>query len=327
MPPRAPVAAAFPGPLIVLIVVMASAVWWLPAVGLYPYLGVEIAVFMLYAQGYNLLLGHSGLPSFGHGAFFGIGAYAFGLVQKHVIVNLWVDLFAAVVAAALAGALVAAFISHRRGIYYALLTIAFGQVAWFVAIKWHSITGGEDGLLNLKRPPLELPFGRWSIASNEALFLFVLALLVLVILGCWRFVHSPAGRVLACIRQNETRARFLGHRVWRFKFAVFVLSTAIAGLAGALFAMAQQSAYPNVMSLHQSGFVVMMVLVGGGLASFWGPVVGAAFFILARDLFGAYTETWLFWYGLTFMALVLWKPEGIAGIGRDLIRRFTRTRR
>jgi branched-chain amino acid transport system permease protein len=303
---------------------MVAAPWWLPAIGLYPYLAVEIAIWMLYAQGYNLLLGHSGLPSFGHGAFFGIGAYAFGLVQKHVAANLWLDLGGAVLAAALAGALVAAFISHRRGIYYALLTIAFGQVAWFVAIKWHSVTGGEDGLLNLKRPPADFGFAQVAIASNEALFLFVLVLLALVVLGCWRFVHSPAGRVLGCIRQNEMRARFLGYRVWLFKFWVFVLSTAIAGLAGGLFAMAQQSAYPNVMSLHQSGFVVMMVLVGGGLASFWGPLVGAAFFILARDLLGAYTETWLLWYGLLFMLLVLWKPEGIAGLGRDLIARARR---
>jgi branched-chain amino acid transport system permease protein len=322
--PRAPAAATVPAPLIVLVLLMASAPWWLPRVGLYPYLGVEIAIWMLYAQGYNLLLGHSGLPSFGHGAFFGIGAYAFGLTQRHVAANLWLDLGAGIVLAAIVGALVGAFISHRRGIYYALLTIAFGQVAWFIAIKWHSVTGGEDGLLNLRRPPADFGFASVSLASNEALFLFVLALLVAVVLGCWRFVHSPAGRVLACIRQNELRARFLGYRVWWFKFWVFVLSCAIAGLAGALFAMAQQSAYPNVMSLHQSGFVVMMVLVGGGLASFWGPLVGAAFFILARDLLGAYTETWLFWYGLVFMAVVLWKPEGLAGIGRSLVRAVRR---
>jgi branched-chain amino acid transport system permease protein len=114
------------------------------------------------------------------------------------------------------------------------------------------------------------------------------------------------------------RARFLGYRVWICKWLVFVVSAAIAGLAGALFAMAQQSAYPNVMSLHQSGFVVMMVLIGGGLVSFWGPLVGATFFILARDLLGAYTETWLLWYGLLFMAIVLWKPEGLAGLGREI---------
>ncbi|MEO8486651.1 MAG: branched-chain amino acid ABC transporter permease [Betaproteobacteria bacterium] len=305
-------------PLLLLCAILGTAWWWLPRVGLYPYLGVEIAVWMVYAMGYNLLLGHSGLPSFGHGAFFGIGAYGFGLVQKHLVANLWLDLAGAVLAAALAGAIVAAFISHRRGIYYALLTIAFGQVAWFVSIKWHSVTGGEDGLLNLARLPADFGFASFDLRTNEALIAFVLVALSFVILACWRIVHSRYGRALACIRQNEMRARFLGYPVWRCKFSIFVISAAIAGLAGALFAMAQQSAYPNVMSLHQSGLVVMMVLVGGGLVSFWGPIVGAAFFILARDLLGAYTETWLFWYGLVFIAVVLFKPEGLAGIGRDV---------
>ena len=315
-------AALVPAPLIALVAILGTAWWWLPKVGLYPYLGVEIAIWMVYAMGYNLLLGHSGLPSFGHGAFFGIGAYGFGLAQKHLVANLWLDLGAGVLAAALAGAIVAAFISHRRGIYYALLTIAFGQVAWFVAIKWHSVLGGEDGLLNLKRLPADLGVATFDLKSNEALLAFVLVALVLVTLFCWRVTHSRYGRALACIRQNEVRARFLGYRVWRCKASIFVISAAIAGLAGALFAMAQQSAYPNVMSLHQSGLVVMMVLVGGGLVSFWGPIVGAAFFILARDLLGAYTETWLFWYGLVFMAVVLFKPEGLAGIGRDAAARW-----
>jgi len=314
-------AARVPVPLVVLVAVLGTAPWWLPAVGLYPYLGVEIAVWMVYAMGYNLLLGQSGLPSFGHGAFFGIGAYGFGLVQKHLAANLWIDLAAAVLVAALAGAIVAAFISHRRGIYYALLTIAFGQVAWFVAIKWHSVTGGEDGLLNLKRLPADFGFVAFDLKSNEALIAFVLVALALVVFACWRIVHSRYGRALACVRQNETRARFVGYPVWRLKFSIFVVASSIAGFAGALFAMAQQSAYPNVMSLHQSGFVVMMVLVGGGLTSFWGPLIGAAFFILARDLLGAYTETWLLWYGLLFMAVVLWKPEGLAGIFGDVVRR------
>jgi branched-chain amino acid transport system permease protein len=109
------------------------------------------------------------------------------------------------------------------------------------------------------------------------------------------------------------RAAFIGHNVWLHKWLAFVISASIAGLAGSLFAMAQQSAYPNVMSLHNSGFVVMMVLVGGGLVSFWGPVLGALVFILARDLLGAYTETWLLWYGLLFIAMVLFQPEGLAG--------------
>jgi branched-chain amino acid transport system permease protein len=294
--------------------VLATTPLWLGALGLYQYLALEIVIWMMFALGYNLLLGQAGLPSFGHGAYFGVGAYGFGLAQKLVAANLWIDLGLAVLAATLAGAAVAAFISHRRGIYYALLTIAFGQVFWFVAIKWHSVTGGEDGLLNLRRLPADLGVAQVSLVSNEALFYFALVLFALVVVGLWRLVHSPFGRILHAVKQNETRAAFIGHNVWLYKWLAFVISAAVAGLAGALFAMAQQSAYPNVMSLHNSGFVVMMVLIGGGLVSFWGPVIGAAFFILARDLLGAYTETWLLWYGLVFIAMVLFQPEGIAGI-------------
>ena len=303
-----------PLPMLALFAALVSTPLWLAKIGLYQYLALEIMIWMLYALGYNLLLGYGGLPSFGHGAFFGIGAYAFGLLQLHVLANLWVDLAGAALVAAALGALVGAFISHRRGIYYALLTIAFGQVFWFVAIKWHSVTGGEDGLLNLKRLPADFGFVAFDLKSNVALFYVAFGVFAIVVIALWRLVHSPFGRVLSAIKQNETRAAFLGYNVWLYKWLAFVISSGIAGLAGALFAMAQQSAYPNVMSLHSSGFVVMMVLIGGGLVSFWGPVLGALFFILARDLLGAYTETWLLWYGLLFMAIVLWKPEGIAGI-------------
>ena len=303
---RAPL---FPLPLVLAAVALGTAPWWVSRVGLYPYLAVEVVVWMIFALGYNLLLGHAGLPSFGHGAFFGVGAYAFGLAQLKAGAGLGLALAAGVGAAALAGAVVAAFISHRRGIYYALLTIAFGQVLWFIAFKWHGVTGGEDGLLNIRRPAF--------LATNEALLLFALALFVAVALALWRLVHSPYGRVLGAVRQNETRAAFAGHNTWIYKWSAFVISCAVAGLAGALFALAQQSAYPNVMSLHNSGFIVMMVLVGGGLVSFWGPLAGVAFFLLARDLLGAYTETWLLWFGLLFMAMVVFKPEGIAGMWRD----------
>jgi branched-chain amino acid transport system permease protein len=313
--PRAPLVTSAH---VVAAVVLGTAPLWISKVGLYPYLAVEIMVWMIFALGYNLLLGYGGLPSFGHGAFLGLGAYAFGLAQLKGGAGLWGALFAAVAVAAVAGALVGAFISHRRGIYYALLTIAFGQVFWFVAIKWHSVTGGEDGLLNIKRPVLDLGFAQFSLSSNAALLYFTLAVFMLVTIFLWRLIHSPWGRVLRAVKQNETRAAFIGHNVWLAKWSAFVVSCAIAGIAGGLFAMAQQSAYPNVMSLHNSGFVVMMVLVGGGLVSFWGPVIGAAFFILARDLLGAYTEAWLLWYGLLFMAMVLFKPEGIAGIYRSL---------
>ena len=311
-PPRyAPLVTA---PMLITVAVLATTPLWLKQLGLYQYLALEIMIWMLFALGHNLLLGYGGLPSFGHGAYFGIGAYAFGLLQLKAGAGLMTGLLGAILVSALLGALVAAFISHRRGIYYALLTIAFGQVFWFVAVKWHSVTGGEDGLLNIKRPDLLLGFVDIPLRSNEAIFYFALVVFAVALIALWRLVHSPFGRVLRAIKQNEMRASFVGHNVWLYKWLAFTLSASIAGLAGALFAMAQQSAYPNVMSLHNSGYVVMMVLIGGGLVSFWGPVIGALVFILSRDLLGAYTETWLLWFGLVFIAMVLFQPNGVAGI-------------
>jgi branched-chain amino acid transport system permease protein len=290
---------------------------WIGAVGLYPYLGVEILIWALYALSFNLLLGYTGLPSFGHGAYFGIGAYAFGLAQFNLAANLWLCLAAAIAAAAIAGAVVAAFISHRRGIYYALMTIAFGQIFWFIAIKAHAVTGGEDGLLKIARLPADLGFVSFDLAGNTQLYYFVFAVFAVAAMALWRLVHSPFGRILQAIKQNETRATFVGYNVWLYKFSAFTLSAALSGLCGGLFAMAQASAYPDVMSLHYSGYVVMMTLVGGGFVSFWGPVVGAAAFFLARDVIGALTTSWMLWFGLLFMLVVLFRPEGLAGLWQD----------
>ena len=260
------------------------------------------------------MLGTAGLPSFGHGAYFGIGAYAFGLCQFNVVANLWICLAAAFAVAGLAGALVALFISHRRGIYYAFMTIAFGQIFWTLAIKSHKVTGGEDGLLKIARLPADLGVRVVRSRRQCGVLLFrarrVRARRHRLL---WRLVHSPYGRVIAAIKQSETRAAHLGYNVWLYKASIFTLSAAVSGFAGGLFAMAQLAAFPDVMSLHQSGYVVMMTLVGGGLVSFWGPVVGVFLFLIARDVIGALTNAWMLYFGLLFIAVVLFRPEGIAG--------------
>jgi branched-chain amino acid transport system permease protein len=162
--------------------------------------------------------------------------------------------------------------------------------------------------------PASFGVASFELKSHVALYYFVLVLFVVVSLLLWRLVHSPFGRIVKAIKQNETRARFVGYDVWLYKFAILVLSAGLSGLAGGLFAMAQTSAFPDVMSLHYSGYVVMMTLVGGGLVSFWGPVIGAIAFFLARDVIGAVTTSWMLWFGLSFVILVLFKPEGIAGL-------------
>lgn len=302
--------------------VLASVPLWINAIGLYPYIGVEILIWSIYALAFNLLLGTSGLPSFGHGAFFGVGAYAFGLTQFNVAASIWICLAGAALAGALAGLLVGLFIAHRRGIYFALLTIAFGQIFWTISVKWHSVTGGEDGLLNILRLPVSFGFVSFDISENEALYYFVLAVFAVVVVLLWRLVNSPYGRILSAIRQSETRTAHLGYNVWLYKLSVIILSAGLSGFAGGLFAMAQRSAFPDVMNLAQSGLVVMMTLVGGGLVSFWGPVVGVIVFLIARDVIGAMTNAWMLYFGTMFVLLVLFRPEGIAGAAKQLAERW-----
>jgi branched-chain amino acid transport system permease protein len=160
-------------------------------------------------------------------------------------IDLWGGLLAAVLAASLAGAIVALFVSHRRGIYFALLTIAFGQVFWFCAMKLYGVTGGEDGLLGIRRPDLDLGFISISLQSNAALYWFIAVILCIVTLVLWRVVNSPFGRVLQAIRQNEMRAGFVGYDVWRIKWLAFVVSAAFAGLAGGLFAWRRKVHIPT----------------------------------------------------------------------------------
>ena len=305
--------------------ILATVPLWISSIGLYPYIGVEILIWSIYALAFNLVLGVSGLPSFGHGAFFGIGAYAFGLAQHKLGANLWLCLAVAALASAVAGCLVGVVIAHRRGIYFALMTIAFGQIFWTISIKWHSVTGGEDGLLNIARLPVNLGVVAFDITSNEALYYFVLAVFVVVVVLMWRLVNSPYGRILSAIRQSETRTAHLGYNVWLYKLSVIVLSGAFSGFSGGLFAMAQRSAFPDVMNLAQSGLIVMMTLVGGGLVSFWGPVVGVVVFLVARDVIGAWTNAWMLYFGTMFVLLVLFRPEGIAGYAKLLVERW-RTR-
>jgi branched-chain amino acid transport system permease protein len=318
---RARLAGLLPPSLLAVLLVFGTLPLWMSAIGLYSYLGVEVLIFCLYAIGYNLALGYTGLPSFGHGAFFGIGGYAFGLTQFHLAPSLWLCVAASVLAAAVAGGLVAACISHRRGIYYSLLTIAFGEAFYFIATKWHTVTRGEDGLLNIRRLPATLGPVALGLSGNVQLYYFALAALTVVAWLLWRLVRSPFGNALQAIKQNDVRAASLGYNVWLYRWASFTISAGIAGLAGGLFAMAQEGAYVQVMALHASGIVVLMTLVGGGLVSFWGPVLGAVVYFVARDVLGALTETWLLWYGLLFMAIIMFKPDGIAGILHDLAAR------
>ena len=281
----------------------------LPALG-YTYLGTEVMIWAIFALGYNLLLGYTGLPAFGHGAFFGIGGYVLGMSQHWWTGGLWLPLLAGTVGTMALGGLVGLFVARRRGIYFALLTIAFGVMFWFLVFVLDEWTGGEDGLTGVRRLAV---FGV-PLRDNVPFYYFVYAFFVAATVTLWRIVNSPFGQVIRAIKQSETRARALGYDTPRYKWAVFTLTCAFAGLAGGLYTLARFGAFPEPMSLAQSGNVVLMCLIGGGFASFYGPVLGVAVFLILRDFFSTLTDHWMLLYGGLFMAIILFMPEGILGL-------------
>jgi len=284
----------------------------LPFVGGYTYLGVEVLIWAIFALGFNIVMGYTGLPSFGHGAFFGVGAFTLANMQLQVIKEMWIPILTAMFVAAVFGALVGLFLAKKRGIYFALLTIAFSQMFWFISWGWDTVTGGEDGIAGIDRLPVGIP-GLLSIDMSNILhfYYFVYFIFIICTILIWIIVHSPFGRTLQAIRYNETRAKCIGYNTALYKWISFTISCAFAGLAGALYALLRNAAFSDVMHWTQSGNVLFMVLLGGGLTSFFGPILGAAVFIFLRDLFSTLTVHWYLIYGLLLMFVIVFIPEGI----------------
>lgn len=285
----------------------------LPRFG-YTYLATEVMIWAIFALGYNLLLGYTGLPAFGHGAFFGVGGYVFGMTQKWVTGGLALPLLAAAAGTLVLGAGVALFLANRRGIYFSLLTIAFGVMFWFMVFVFDAWTGGEDGLTGINR----LSALGYPLRDNVPFYYFVFSVFAPAVVLLWRVVNSPFGQVIRAIKQSESRARAVGYDTARYKWAVFTLSCGFAGLAGGLYTLARFGAFAEPMSLQQSGNVVLMCLIGGGFASFYGPVLGVAVFLVLRDVLSTFTDHWMLAYGVLFMAVILFMPEGILGVVRRL---------
>ena len=270
----------------------------------------EVLLMAIAAMSVNLLLGYTGLPAFGNAAYFGLGAYGAALSAKEVGAGFVVSIAIGTAAAFVGGLLLAPFLLRRRGIYFGLLSIAFGQVFYFVAYRNTAVTGGEDGM-NFPRPPIDV--GAAHVVLKETAFYYVaLAVFVVAVLAFRALVHSPFGRTLVAIRQNEVRVRYLGLDSDRFIFLALLVSATMAGLAGALFGMLIDFAYPLMLDWHQSGdFVLMMILGGGGTV--WGPLIGAFIYVIGKDIISTITPLWQIFVGALFVACVLGFPRGILG--------------
>ncbi len=299
---------------------MAAALVALPfglsALGLTLTSAADVVVFAVACMGLNVLVGQTGLVSFGHGAFFGLGAYAAAIGQRTFFPGTLLPptLFALAVVAG-ASVLLGLLILRRRGVYFSLLTLALSALSFTVAFRWTALTGGESGYGGVERtrlPGLDLD-SAWTWYGLVAVTAFAVAV------GLARFRRSPVGTVLEAIRENEQRARFLGYPTNRYKLVAFTVSATVTGLAGVLSVFTHRFASAEPLGSAFSGELLAMVVIGG-MRSFAGPAIGALFFILFREMLSIWTANWLFWFGLLFVGFILFSPDGLVGIGRRVWR-------
>jgi branched-chain amino acid transport system permease protein len=290
--------------------------FWIGAIGGYVPLGTRVIVMGLAAMALNVLLGYTGVLSFGHAAFFGLGVYGTGLTIRYLAQSTPLAILVGVVSGTIAAAIVGRLIAKLRGVYFAIVTIAFGQVFYFIAYRWNSVTGGDDGLSGWRRVPIDLGVTSIDILHNDtAFYYFVLLFFALGVVAMALLLGSPFGRTLLAIRENERRARFLGIPIEQHIWLSFLLSGALVSLAGTLYALLNNFADPHDLRWDQSGDFVLMVVLGG-MRSFWGPLVGAAIFVVLQDYLSSLTENWMSFIGIFFVLVVLFFPRGLLGMLR-----------
>jgi branched-chain amino acid transport system permease protein len=295
---------------------LALAPYWMPLVGGYTALGTRVLVLGLAAMSVNFLLGFTGMLSFGHAAYFGLGAYGAGLTLKLLAASTPLSLLLGTLTGGIAGAALGALIVHRRGVYFAMVTIAFGQVFYYIAFQWSSLTGGDDGLRGFSRQPLHVGSLSIDILNNADAFYYFVLVCFAITVGIMGFVlRSPFGRTMIAIRENERRARFLGIPVERHIWIAFTLSCFFISLAGSLYALLNNFADPRGLHYSLSGDLVIMAVMGG-MRSFWGPLLGAVVFVVLQDFLSSVTTNWMSFVGMLIVLVVLFFPRGLLGILR-----------
>jgi branched-chain amino acid transport system permease protein len=275
----------------------------------------DLLIAGLFAMSLDLIMGYTGMVSFGHAAYFGLGAYASALILLHFAQPVPVALLAGALLAGAVAVPVGWFSTRATGIYFAMLTLAFAQFLYTVAYKWRDLTGGSDGIAGV--PKTALFWGGPSLASPNAFYFLVAICVVLSLVLCRAVVRSPFGRALQAIRENERRFTSLGRDPRPFKLVVFVIAAIFAGLAGALFAPFRGFASPEVMFWVFSGQGLMMVVMGG-IGTLVGPILGAMVFILIQEVLSSYTEHWMIFTGLVFVLIVIFLPGGLVGTARRI---------
>jgi len=299
------------------IMILGALLILLPMVLPYKTLAAEILIFSLGAVSFNIMLGFTGLLSFGHGALFGAGAYTTGLVLIHLGLH---PLMALVCACAMGAvvALVIGLLSIRKvGIYFVMLTLALNQLAFFLVYQWKGLTGGDDGLLGVPRPDFGIfPGLKISIQTNLQFFLFVWFVFIIAIILIRRVLNSSFGRILVAIKENPDRALSIGYNVRHYKLVAFVISGFFTGLAGGLYAIFMRMVPITAVELFTSSEFIIMSLLGG-LNSLYGPIVGAVIIKIASEALSQIWARWLLVLGAAYILCVLYMRGGVCGLAQS----------
>ena len=312
-------------PEVLLWIALLTVPLWLNYVGGYSALGSKILIYGIAALSLNLVLGFTGGLSFGHAAYFGLGAYGAGMTLKYLVPSTPLAILIGTLAGGLAATLLGPLVMRRRGIYFAMITIAIGQLFYFVAVRWNNVTGGEDGLAGFQRQPLHLGNLVFDVQDESKYYYLVLLVFAVAVVVMRVLLASPLGHTWVAIRENRRRALFLGLRTDLYVWAAFAISGTLTALAGTLNAMLFNFTSPQDLHWILSGnFVIMIVL--GGMRKFWGPLVGVTIFVVAQDYLSSLTDNWMTAIGMLFVLIVLLFPKGILGLVAPRRRDAARTR-
>lgn len=282
----------------------------------YIYLGTDILIWGLCAMSLNLLVGYTGLVSFGHAAYFGIGAYVCGLSIKLLGWPFFLALPTSVLASGVAALVIGFFCVRLSAVYFSMLTLAFAQIVWAVAFRWNEVTGGDQGTTGIPMPKLQ-PLGAYvglgHLRNDTLYFLLVTVIFIASVYVMWRLVHSPFGVGLAMVKQNPQRAAFLGLHVRRVQLTSFVIAGMFAGLSGALFGIYNRGLFPDLLYWTKGAEMLIMAVLGG-IGTFFGPLIGAALILGLHQEVTAITEYWSLVLAVVLGTLVLVAPDGVAGL-------------
>jgi branched-chain amino acid transport system permease protein len=287
------------------------------------YLTMRVMILSIFAMGYNILFGRTGLLSFGHAAFYATGAYGVALCSLHLTPHPLVGIFTGIVAAALLALIIGFFCVRHTEIYFAMLTLAFGMMVFSLMWNLREITGGDDGLSGIMRSSLSLGLFAIPIMKDSQYYFLVLFFFAVSVFLIYRINRSPFGLVLAGIRENHVRTEFAGLGVKRYRLASFVVSGAFAGLAGSLSLLLQSNITPFAAHWSHSADPVLVSLMGG-LQTFSGPLVGSVVFVVLQEVIQRFTSNWMLWFGLILLGIILGFRGGIVGSLEQLMKRYAK---